>query len=67
MAQAFELEAFSRDDQGKGASRRLRRVERKIPAIVYGGEGKNPQAITLWHNDLKRPLRTKPSSRTSSP
>ncbi|TDT38450.1 large subunit ribosomal protein L25 [Halospina denitrificans] len=56
MAQAFELEAFSRDDQGKGASRRLRRVERKIPAIVYGGEGKSPKPITLWHNDLKKAI-----------
>ncbi len=56
MAQAFELEAFQRDDKGKGASRRLRRVERKIPAIVYGGEGKDPMPITLWHNDLKKAI-----------
>ena len=56
MAQSFELEAFKRDDQGKGASRRLRRVERKIPAIVYGGEGKDPMPITLWHNDLKKAI-----------
>ena len=33
------------DDQGKGASRRLRREE-KIPAIVYGA-GKEPSAISL--------------------
>ena len=56
MAQAFELEAFQRDVKGKGASRRLRRVERKIPAIVYGGEGKDPMPITLWHNDLKKAI-----------
>ncbi|PVY78919.1 LSU ribosomal protein L25P [Tamilnaduibacter salinus] len=55
MEQEFVLEAFLREDQGKGASRRLRREERKIPAIVYGG-GKEPVSISLWHNDLKKGL-----------
>ncbi|BES72558.1 50S ribosomal protein L25/general stress protein Ctc [Marinobacter nanhaiticus D15-8W] len=55
MAQDFVLEAFLRDDQGKGASRRLRREERKIPAVVYGGD-KDAQSISLWHNDLKKAL-----------
>ena len=39
------INATVRDDQGKGASRRLRREE-KIPAIVYGA-GKEPSAISL--------------------
>ena len=39
------INATARDDQGKGASRRLRREE-KIPAIVYGA-GKDPSAISL--------------------
>ena len=39
------INATARDDQGKGASRRLRREE-KIPAIVYGA-GKEPSAISL--------------------
>lgn len=39
------INAIMRDDQGKGASRRLRRQE-KIPAIVYGA-GKNPEALSL--------------------
>ena len=56
MAQEFYLEAFHRDVKGKGASRRLRRVERKIPAIIYGGEGKDPVPLTLWHNDLKKAI-----------
>lgn len=56
MAQEFAFDAFLRDDKGKGASRRLRREERKIPAIVYGGAGKEPIAIALWHNDLKKAL-----------
>ena len=49
----FELEAESRSDMGKGASRRLRR-DGKVPAIVYGG-GEDPQSITLVHSEvLKR-------------
>ena len=39
------INATIRDDQGKGASRRLRREE-KLPAIVYGA-GKEPSAISL--------------------
>ena len=48
---SISLNAEARDDLGKGASRRLRRLEKKIPAIVYGG-GKDPSSITLGHNDL---------------
>lgn len=55
MAQEFAFEAFLRDDKGKGASRRLRREERKIPAIIYGAN-KEPVAISMWHNDLKKAL-----------
>lgn len=55
MAQEFVIEAFARGDQGRGASRRLRREERKIPAIVYGGAGE-PVSISIWHNELKKAL-----------
>ncbi|MGB5326309.1 MAG: 50S ribosomal protein L25/general stress protein Ctc [Pseudomonadales bacterium] len=51
MSAAFELEASSRADVGKGASRRLRHLENRVPAIVYGA-GKAPVSITLGHNDL---------------
>lgn len=51
MSEAFELEATSRADVGKGASRRLRRLEGRIPAIVYGGTAE-PCNITLDHDDL---------------
>jgi large subunit ribosomal protein L25 len=55
MSQEFVIEAFPRDDQGRGASRRLRREERKIPAIVYGGD-KGAVSISIWHNELKKAL-----------
>jgi large subunit ribosomal protein L25 len=42
----FELNAEMRHDQGKGASRRLRRTQDKVPAILYGGN-EAPLAIVL--------------------
>ncbi len=50
----FELEAESRSDMGKGASRRLRR-DGKVPAIMYGG-GEDPQSISLIHSELLKRL-----------
>ena len=54
MAISFELNAESRTDTGKGASRRLRRAG-KIPAIMYGGN-KDPESLTLEHNEVIRNL-----------
>ena len=54
MAISFELNAESRTDTGKGASRRLRRAG-KIPAIMYGGH-KDPESLTLEHNEVIRNL-----------
>jgi large subunit ribosomal protein L25 len=50
----FELEAESRSDMGKGASRRLRR-DGKVPAVIYGG-GEAPQSITLVHSEIEKRL-----------
>ena len=50
----FTLEAQSRQDVGKGASRRLRR-EKKVPAVVYGGD-KDAEALTLSHDEVWRKL-----------
>ncbi len=50
MQENFEIDAVSRDDQGKGASRRLRR-EGMVPGIIYGG-GKDPQMFATKHNEL---------------
>jgi large subunit ribosomal protein L25 len=46
----FVLNAQSRTDAGKGASRRLRR-NNGIPAIIYGGD-KAPANISLVHDDM---------------
>ena len=54
MAISFELNAEPRTDTGKGASRRLRHAG-KVPAIMYGG-GKDPESLTLQHNELLRNL-----------
>lgn len=42
----FQLDASLRHDQGKGASRRLRRNFEQVPAILYGGN-EDPQNIAL--------------------
>ncbi|MCE9683319.1 50S ribosomal protein L25/general stress protein Ctc [Halomonas alkalisoli] len=42
----FTLNASVRNDLGKGASRRLRRENLQVPAIIYGGE-QAPQPISV--------------------
>ena len=51
----MKVVANTRNAQGTGASRRLRR-NGKVPGIIYGGEG-NPTAIELDHNNLFHALR----------
>jgi len=55
MSTDFTLHATSREDTGKGASRRLRRLAQVIPAIVYGGT-KKPAQISLVHKDVLKSL-----------
>jgi large subunit ribosomal protein L25 len=50
MKISFELDAEFRDDQGKGASRRLRRLG-KVPAILYGGQ-RDARALVVDHTRL---------------
>jgi large subunit ribosomal protein L25 len=54
MSQKFELIAENRTDQGKGASRRLRRAG-KVPAILYGGH-RDPRALAVDHAALLHQL-----------
>ncbi len=49
MGKSFEVGAETRNDQGKGASRRLRHAG-KVPAILYGGKG---EASNITLNQLK--------------
>ena len=44
----FVVDAQPRNDEGKGASRRLRRTG-MVPAVIYGGS-KEPQSISLLHH-----------------
>ncbi|MFP6833754.1 MAG: 50S ribosomal protein L25, partial [Porticoccaceae bacterium] len=46
MSTDFTIHAKGREDTGKGASRRLRRLAGEVPAIVYGGK-KAPAQISL--------------------
>jgi len=55
MSGQFELQAEIREDLGKGASRRLRRLANLVPAIIYGGN-KDPQPLTLIRKDLEKAL-----------
>jgi len=50
MSELFEIEALSRSDVGKGASRRLRRANR-VPGIVYGAH-QDPVMISVAHNEM---------------
>ena len=54
MKDDFDLIADIREDQGKGASRRLRH-EGKVPAIIYGA-GRPPRALVFDHNRVIQQL-----------
>ncbi len=56
MAKEFDLVADFREDQGKGASRRLRH-QGKVPAIIYGA-GRPARSITFDHNAVVQQLET---------
>lgn len=51
----FVLQAEPRSDQGKGASRRLRRTG-MVPAVMYGA-GKDPVMLSLDHDELVNQLK----------
>jgi len=55
MSVSFTLNAHDRTDAGKGASRRLRRLEARLPAVIYGGS-KDAQSISLELRELNKAL-----------
>ena len=55
MSTNFVIKARSREDTGKGASRRLRRQSGEVPAIIYGGK-KHAEKISILHKDITKAL-----------
>lgn len=55
MSVSFTLNAKNRTDEGKGASRRLRRLENRVPAVIYGGT-QEAQSISLELRELVKAL-----------
>ncbi|WP_101759752.1 50S ribosomal protein L25/general stress protein Ctc [Oceanicoccus sp. KOV_DT_Chl] len=53
MSGEFTINAESRTDLGKGASRRLRRLENKVLGIVYGGSDA-PAPLTCATNEIAK-------------
>jgi large subunit ribosomal protein L25 len=53
MSVSFELTMQPRDQLGTGASRRLRRVEGKVPVILYG-DGQPGITLSIDHSVLTR-------------
>ena len=54
MSDNIQLNAEPRADSGKGASRRLRRIN-MVPAVVYGGDS-DPQSVSLDHDKFNHEL-----------
>ncbi|HSC68418.1 MAG TPA: 50S ribosomal protein L25/general stress protein Ctc [Cellvibrio sp.] len=55
MSEDFKLDATARNDLGKGASRRLRRLADQVPAVIYGGNVA-PASVSVSHNELLKHL-----------
>jgi large subunit ribosomal protein L25 len=53
MSEKFTLQAELRHDLGKGASRRLRRLNDLVPAVIYGLK-KPALSLTLVHKDVMK-------------
>ena len=55
MSEDFKLNATARNDLGKGASRRLRRLAGQVPAVIYGGNVA-PASVSVSANELMKHL-----------
>jgi large subunit ribosomal protein L25 len=55
MSDQFEVAVSARSDIGKGASRRLRRLENLVPGVIYGGH-KDPVSVSVVSKDIEKSL-----------
>ena len=55
MSEQIVLRAEFREELGKAASRRLRRLSDKVPGILYGG-GVDPVHLSVTHRDLSKAM-----------
>jgi large subunit ribosomal protein L25 len=53
MSDNIVINAKVRNDTGKGASRRLRRNDEMLPAVIYGGKAE-PQSIMILHREMAK-------------
>ncbi len=53
MSDNIVINAKVRSDMGKGASRRLRRKDEMVPAIIYGGKSE-PKSIMVLHREMAK-------------
>lgn len=53
MSQQLEISASPREEVGTAASRRLRRLQDRVPGIIYGGDAA-PQPLTVNVHELAR-------------
>jgi large subunit ribosomal protein L25 len=53
MSDNIVINAKVRSDMGKGASRRLRRNDEMVPAIIYGGKSE-PKSIMVLHREMAK-------------
>lgn len=56
MTATFELEITPRSVMGKGASRRLRREQDVVPAIIYSDEKSPAMPINILHRHVKKAM-----------
>ncbi len=55
MSNQFTLTAEKRNEHGKAACRRMRRLNNQVPAVLYGGE-EQPLSILLDHKKVSHAL-----------
>ncbi len=55
MTEQIVIRAEFRDDLGKGASRRLRKLEDKVPGVLYGG-GVDPVPVSIVYRELSKAM-----------